>query len=67
MTPLPKRRLSTRRQTQRAKGLKKLVFAKTFTCKNCGALVLPHHVCAKCGYYGGKLIINIKTKTKKEK
>lgn len=67
MTPLPKRRLSTRRQTQRAKGLKKIGFKQTYACKNCGALNLPHHACAKCGYYDGKQVIAIKTKKKKEK
>ncbi|MBU0626552.1 50S ribosomal protein L32 [Patescibacteria group bacterium] len=34
------------------------------TCKNCGAKKLPHHVCPVCGYYKGKQIVTIKSKSK---
>lgn len=27
-------------------------------CKNCGALVKPHHVCPSCGYYKGREIVS---------
>lgn len=27
-------------------------------CKNCGNLILPHHVCGKCGFYNGRQVIN---------
>ncbi len=27
------------------------------TCPTCGNLIPSHHVCPKCGYYGGKQII----------
>ena len=27
-------------------------------CTNCGDPVMPHRVCAACGYYKGKEIIN---------
>ncbi len=26
-------------------------------CNNCGNLVLPHHVCPKCGFYRGRQVI----------
>ncbi|HBB15200.1 MAG: 50S ribosomal protein L32 [Treponema sp.] len=26
-------------------------------CKNCGNLILPHHVCQKCGFYNGRQVI----------
>lgn len=35
-------------------------------CPNCGAMKLPHRVCAECGTYKGKRVIFEKVKTKKE-
>lgn len=29
-------------------------------CGNCEAVVLPHRVCAACGYYGGRPAVIIK-------
>jgi len=26
-------------------------------CPNCGELTRPHHVCAACGYYGGREVV----------
>ncbi|MCH5294806.1 MAG: 50S ribosomal protein L32 [Treponema sp.] len=26
-------------------------------CNNCSNLVLPHHVCPKCGFYRGRQVI----------
>ena len=27
---------------------------ETVKCPNCGEMIRPHRVCAKCGYYKGK-------------
>ena len=27
-------------------------------CSGCGNLIMPHHVCPKCGFYKGKQVIN---------
>ena len=27
-------------------------------CSNCGAIIRPHRVCAECGYYKGKKVLN---------
>lgn len=35
-------------------------------CDNCGASKLPHRVCSSCGYYKGKQVITIKSKSKEE-
>lgn len=43
---------------------------KTFLaiCGQCGKAVLPHHICAYCGFYNGKEVIDVMAKlTKKEK
>jgi len=47
-----------------------LALDKTFlaTCAKCGKAVLPHHICAYCGFYNGKEVIDVMAKlTKKEK
>ena len=32
----------------------------------CGALRLPHRACAECGKYGGKVVIDVVARAKKE-
>ncbi len=31
-------------------------------CKNCGAHIESHKMCASCGYYKGKAVLKIKAK-----
>lgn len=66
MTPLPKRKLSTRRQARREQSIK-LKIKKAVRCSNCRELTLSHRVCKKCGFYDGKKIIKIKIKKNKKK
>lgn len=28
-------------------------------CKNCGEMKRPHHVCASCGYYGEREVVEV--------
>ncbi len=47
-----------------------MALKKTFLaiCSKCGREVLPHCVCAYCGFYDGKEVIDVLAKlTKKEK
>lgn len=44
--------------------LKKAVL---FVCANCGRPVLPHRLCADCGYYKGKIVKEPRVKIKKPK
>ena len=38
------------------------------TCPKCGRAVLPHHICAYCGVYNKREVIDVMAKlTKKEK
>ncbi|MDQ2889290.1 MAG: 50S ribosomal protein L32 [Gemmatimonadota bacterium] len=50
---VPKRRVSKQRKRLRntAKGAPVTALQK---CPQCQAIKRPHHVCAECGYYGGK-------------
>lgn len=36
-------------------------------CPKCGKAIRPHCACSFCGYYKGKEVIKIKSKSKKEK
>jgi len=62
----PKRRHSKTRGKKRRTHYK-LDEPSVAKCSNCHSAVLPHHVCAKCGYYKGRQIIVKKEKTKKPK
>jgi large subunit ribosomal protein L32 len=54
--PNPKHRHSkTRTATRRSHHA--LEVPTMTTCSHCGAAVLYHRVCPKCGYYRGKLAI----------
>jgi large subunit ribosomal protein L32 len=54
--PNPKRRHSKSRSRKR-RAHDALKRANLTACPNCGAMRLPHRVCANCGYYGGRIVI----------
>lgn len=62
MTPLPKKKRSKGRQTNR-----KLAFSYKLKsmnkCLNCNELVIPHTVCRNCGYYRGREVVKQEDKT----
>lgn len=35
-------------------------------CKNCDGLVYSHRICSHCGYYNGKQLLTIKSKSKEK-
>ena len=62
----PKRKHSnTRSRLRRAND--HLVPQSSSQCAQCGAFILPHRICASCGFYKGKLVKAIKVKTKEKK
>ncbi|MCB9091694.1 MAG: 50S ribosomal protein L32 [Halobacteriovoraceae bacterium] len=64
---VPKKRTSVSRKGLRRAGQHHKMYRKHATsCKNCGALVLPHNACPSCGYYKGKEIFTIKVKEAEE-
>ncbi|MFA5068534.1 MAG: 50S ribosomal protein L32 [Candidatus Omnitrophota bacterium] len=63
---LPKRRHSKARGRKRRTHYK-LLDPSLAKCPNCGSIVMPHRVCAKCGYYKGRQVVVRKEKTKKHK
>jgi len=70
MTIGPKKKISISKGKQRHStwvglNLKRMTDTyQSVKCKNCGANKLSHHVCPVCGYYKGKQIITIKSKSK---
>jgi len=66
MTPLPKRRHSTRRGGKRHAALK-VGIPTLINCKTCGQKIIPHRMCRYCGSYDGKTVVAPKVKSKKPK
>ncbi len=59
---VPKKRTSVSRKGLRRAGQHhKLYSRNTYSCPNCGAQSLPHHVCSTCGHYKGKEVIVMKS------
>ena len=54
----PKHKISSTRRDKRRTHYKAVV-PTVVTCSNCGAAVLYHRVCPECGFYRGKLAIEI--------
>jgi large subunit ribosomal protein L32 len=42
-------------------GLKNPEFA---TCKNCGGFHRPHNMCLECGFYNGRMVLDLASKKK---
>ncbi len=55
MTPLQKRRHSTRRQGNRRATIK-LTLAQLVPCANCKQPTRSHETCPHCGFYKGKKV-----------
>lgn len=58
MTPLPKRKVSPGRRDRR-RAHDALKARNIVVCSNCGESRLPHRVCANCGHYQGREIIDV--------
>lgn len=64
---VPKKKTSVSRKGLRRAGQHHKLYRKhPMTCPNCGALSMPHTVCASCGTYKGKEVIEIKAETEEE-
>ncbi|RLC56285.1 MAG: 50S ribosomal protein L32 [Candidatus Cloacimonadota bacterium] len=56
---VPKRKTSKSRRDKRRTHYKATV-PTTTVCSNCGEQCRPHNVCAKCGHYNGKKVLEVK-------
>lgn len=67
MGGVPKRH-KTHSKVRMRRSQKKLKKPALVKCPNCGNLILPHRICPYCGYYKGKMEIDVFAKlTKKER
>lgn len=55
---VPQVRTSRRKRNQRRSHLA-LKAPNLVTCNNCGALIRPHVVCAQCGHFKGKEVLQV--------
>ena len=63
MTPHPKRKHSKGRRDRR-RSQDALILPNLVTCSNCGKKRLPHTVCASCGYFKGREVVQMKKEKK---
>ena len=57
---------STRGHTRNRRSHHALEAAQVVKCKKCGADVFPHKVCANCGTYKGRMVIDVLAKLDKK-
>ncbi|MBC6405388.1 MAG: 50S ribosomal protein L32 [Rhodospirillales bacterium] len=54
---VPKKKTSKSRRNMR-RAHDQLSDSAYVECPNCGELKRPHHVCAACGYYDGREVVD---------
>ncbi|MGV3724053.1 MAG: 50S ribosomal protein L32 [Actinomycetota bacterium] len=58
--PLPKRKHSHARTTSRRSANWKIKIPNVADCPRCHAPRLPHHVCLACGFYGNRMVLDVR-------
>jgi large subunit ribosomal protein L32 len=53
---VPKRRTTRSKRNMRRANHDKVAAPTIVPCANCGAMTVPHRVCAACGKYDGRTI-----------
>ena len=56
---VPKRKTSRSRRDMRRAHHDKVTAPNIIPCPKCGDMTLPHRVCASCGHYKGRKIVEI--------
>ncbi len=54
----------TRSHTANRRSHHALTAPNLAVCKNCGAQHRPHHMCLDCGFYKGRVVIDLAAKKK---
>lgn len=53
----------TRAHTANRRSHHALTAATLTTCANCGAMHRPHHMCLSCGFYNGRMVMDLAAKS----
>ncbi len=56
---VPKKRTSKSKSRSRRAANTKLTVPPRSVCPNCSATKLPHVVCGDCGWYGGRVAVEV--------
>jgi len=56
---VPKGKISKSRTRSQRKINMKMTLPQMAKCPECGELTPPHKVCIHCGYYKGKLVVEV--------
>ena len=64
--PLPKRKTSHQRTTRRRAANYKLQVPNVGSCPRCHAPRLSHHVCPSCGFYGNRMVVDVRARHRHE-
>ena len=64
--PLPKRKTSHARTTRRRAANWKIHVPNVGLCPRCHAPRLPYHVCPACGFYGNRMVIDVRARRREE-
>ena len=54
----------TRSHTANRRSHHALTAPELSVCQNCGAKHRPHHMCLDCGFYKGKMVVDMASKKK---
>jgi len=57
---VPKKKKSKAKTRSRKAANSKLSIPSRAKCSRCGAPKLPHRICAQCGYYKNRQVVEIK-------
>jgi large subunit ribosomal protein L32 len=63
MPPLPKRKYAKARQGERRQHLRLDPINMT-ECSNCRQMRLPHRTCPHCGFYRGRQVVEVKSRSR---
>ena len=64
--PLPKRKHSHARTAQRRANNWKITVPNVGECPRCRAPRLSHHVCPSCGFYGNRMVIDVRSRRQED-
>ena len=63
---VPKRKKSKAKRDSRRANHDRITLPQTSFCDNCGADILSHHACRECGWYNGRIALELQVVAEEE-